>query len=71
MILKSVSIELVEHMDQVLRKALVLEDPEAYLRKPRRARRDRAGRTCPDAVRGVRCSPTPTSSRIDSPRVGC
>jgi ATP-dependent Lon protease len=33
-ILKSVSIELVEHMDQVLRKALVLEDPEAYLRKP-------------------------------------
>jgi ATP-dependent Lon protease len=33
-ILKSVSIELVEHMDQVLRKALVLEDPDAYLRKP-------------------------------------
>ncbi len=33
-ILKSVSIEMVEHMDQVLRKALVLEDPEAYLRKP-------------------------------------
>ncbi len=33
-ILKSVSIELVEHMDHVLRKALVLEDPEAYLRKP-------------------------------------
>jgi ATP-dependent Lon protease len=33
-ILKSVDIELVEHMDHVLRKALVLEDPEAYLRKP-------------------------------------
>ena len=33
-ILKSVTIELVEHMDHVLRKALVLEDPEAYLRKP-------------------------------------
>ena len=33
-ILKSVTIELVEHMDQVLRKALVLENPEAYLRKP-------------------------------------
>jgi len=33
-ILKSIQIELVEHMDQVLRKALVLEDPEAYLRKP-------------------------------------
>src|SRR5262252_8048753 len=33
-ILKSVAIELVEHMDHVLRKALVLEDPEAYLRKP-------------------------------------
>jgi ATP-dependent Lon protease len=33
-ILKSVKIELVEHMDQVLRKALVLEDPESYLRKP-------------------------------------
>src|SRR5262249_42008448 len=33
-ILKSVTIEPVEHMDHVLRKALVLEDPEAYLRKP-------------------------------------
>jgi ATP-dependent Lon protease len=33
-ILKSIEIELVEHMDQVLRKALVLEDPESYLRKP-------------------------------------
>jgi ATP-dependent Lon protease len=33
-ILKSVTIELVEHMDQVLRKALVLDDPESYLRKP-------------------------------------
>jgi ATP-dependent Lon protease len=33
-ILKSVSIEPVEHMDQVLRKALVLEDPESYLRPP-------------------------------------
>ena len=27
-------IELVEHMDEVLRKALVLEDPDSYLRKP-------------------------------------
>jgi len=33
-ILKSVTIELVEHMDHVLRKALVLENPEAYLRAP-------------------------------------
>ena len=33
-ILKSIQIELVEHMDQVLRKALVLEDPENYPRKP-------------------------------------
>src|SRR5262249_46741184 len=33
-ILKSVTIELVEHMDHVLRKALLLQDPEAYLRKP-------------------------------------
>ena len=33
-ILKSVTIELVEHMDQVLRKALVLEDPENFLKKP-------------------------------------
>jgi ATP-dependent Lon protease len=33
-VLKALRIELVEHMDQVLRKALVLEDPEAYLRKP-------------------------------------
>src|SRR5262249_49624296 len=33
-ILKSIEIELVEHMDQVLRKALVLENPEDYLRRP-------------------------------------
>jgi ATP-dependent Lon protease len=33
-ILKSIDIELVEHMDQVLRKALVLENPEDYLRRP-------------------------------------
>jgi len=33
-ILKSIQIELVEHMDQVLRKALVLDDPENYPRKP-------------------------------------
>jgi ATP-dependent Lon protease len=33
-ILKSIKIELVEHMDQVLRKALLLEDPESWLRKP-------------------------------------
>jgi ATP-dependent Lon protease len=33
-ILKSIDIELVEHMDQVLRKALVLENPEEYLRRP-------------------------------------
>jgi ATP-dependent Lon protease len=32
-ILKSVTIELVEHMDQVLRKALVLDDPESFLKK--------------------------------------
>ena len=33
-ILKSIQIELVEHMDQVLRKALVLEDPDNYPKKP-------------------------------------
>jgi ATP-dependent Lon protease len=33
-VLKTVEIELVEHMDHVLRKALVLEDPESYLRRP-------------------------------------
>ncbi len=33
-ILKTVTIELVEHMDDVLRKALVLEDPESFLKKP-------------------------------------
>jgi ATP-dependent Lon protease len=33
-ILKSIQIELVEHMDQVLRKALVLADPDNYPRKP-------------------------------------
>jgi ATP-dependent Lon protease len=32
-ILKSIQIEVVEHMDQVLRKALVLEDPENYPKK--------------------------------------
>src|SRR5215831_18172801 len=33
-ILKSIQIELVEHMDQVLRKALLLEDPDSYQKKP-------------------------------------
>jgi ATP-dependent Lon protease len=33
-ILKTIQIELVEHMDDVLRKALVLRDPDSYLRKP-------------------------------------
>ncbi|MEW6269981.1 MAG: endopeptidase La [Thermodesulfobacteriota bacterium] len=33
-ILKTVTIEMVEHMDQVLRKALVLDDPENFLKKP-------------------------------------
>jgi ATP-dependent Lon protease len=32
-ILKTVTIELVQHMDQVLRKALVLEDPDNFLKK--------------------------------------
>jgi ATP-dependent Lon protease len=32
-ILKSIQIEMVEHMDQVLRKALVLDDPENYPKK--------------------------------------
>jgi ATP-dependent Lon protease len=32
-ILKGVTIELVTHMDDVLRKALVLEDPESFLKK--------------------------------------
>jgi ATP-dependent Lon protease len=33
-ILKTVTIEMVEHMDEVLRKALVLEDPDNFLKKP-------------------------------------
>jgi len=33
-ILKTVAIEMVEHMDDVLRKALVLEDPASFLKKP-------------------------------------
>jgi ATP-dependent Lon protease len=33
-ILKSITIKLVDHMDQVLRQALVLEHPEGFLRKP-------------------------------------
>jgi ATP-dependent Lon protease len=32
-ILKGVTIEMVEHMDDVLRKALVLEDPDGFLKK--------------------------------------
>jgi len=32
-VMKSVTIELVEHMDQVLRKALVMDDPESFLKK--------------------------------------
>jgi len=32
-VLKSVTIELVQHMDEVLRKALVLEDPESFMKK--------------------------------------
>jgi len=38
-ILKTVTIEMVEHMDEVLRKALVLEDPENFLKKPEIAER--------------------------------
>ena len=33
-ILKSIQIELVDHMDDVLRKALVLDDPASFLRRP-------------------------------------
>jgi ATP-dependent Lon protease len=33
-ILKSIRLELVDHMDDVLRKALVLTDPETFLRQP-------------------------------------
>jgi ATP-dependent Lon protease len=36
-ILKTIQIEVVEHMDQVLRKALLLEDPENYPKKPEAA----------------------------------
>src|SRR5690348_1770712 len=36
-ILKSIEIELVEHMDQVLRKALMLEDPENFPKRPESA----------------------------------
>ena len=32
-VLKSITIELVQHMDEVLRKALVLEDPDNFLKK--------------------------------------
>ena len=33
-ILKSIRLELVDHMDDVLRKALVLEEPDNFLRQP-------------------------------------
>jgi ATP-dependent Lon protease len=32
-ILKTVELELVAHMDDVLKKALVLEDPESFMKK--------------------------------------
>jgi ATP-dependent Lon protease len=35
-VLKSVTIQLVDHMDQVLRRALVLDRPEEFLKKPER-----------------------------------
>jgi ATP-dependent Lon protease len=33
-ILKTINIEVVEHMDEVLRRALVVPDPETFLKKP-------------------------------------
>ena len=33
-VLRTVNLVLVDHMDQVLRRALVLHDPDAFLRKP-------------------------------------
>src|SRR5436853_4415088 len=57
-ILKSIEIELVEHMDQVLRKALVLRDPDAYLRKPAE----------PPAAEGV-APPFPATVPPDAPDV--
>jgi len=33
-VLRAITIELVDHMDQVLRRALVLEKPEEFLKKP-------------------------------------
>src|SRR5437763_2997851 len=57
-ILKSIQIELVEHMDEVLRKALVLRDPDAYLRKPAE----------PPAAEGV-APPFPATVPPDAPDV--
>ena len=54
MILKSIQIELVEHMDQVLRKALVLEDPENFLRQ---AGAPAAAQPFPQAGRSTRLVP--------------
>src|SRR6185295_12403398 len=33
-ILRTINLVLVDHMDQVLRRSLVLHDPDAFLRKP-------------------------------------
>ncbi len=41
-ILKSIRLELVDHMDDVLRKALVLAEPDSFLRQPLRYRACRA-----------------------------
>ena len=57
-ILKSIEIELVEHMDQVLRKALVLDDPENYLRQPPAPTRRRAA-----VPAGARLPGTPVVAR--------
>jgi len=33
-VLRSITIGLVDHMDQVLRQALVLDNPDEFLKKP-------------------------------------
>ena len=57
------SIELVEHMDEVLRKALVLEDPESFLAKPAESTPSRAAASSTARIRPS--ADRRTSSRTD------
>jgi ATP-dependent Lon protease len=53
-ILKSIQIETVDHMDDVLRRALVIPDPESFLKKPEPLVDEGTGQEPPFEERGPR-----------------